>query len=92
MSKIMIEKTISLGFFCSPSIWLKGLGLRNRSYPFDWVISSNMALNNDLIENGFIDFLDEKLLISGQMDDKYLRIQNTKYKIQNTKFIFFMIS
>lgn len=52
---------VSLGFFCSVSTELERIGMRNCSYPLDWVISdfSNVM---DMIENHFRDFLKEEYL------------------------------
>ncbi len=47
---------ISLGFFCSVSSELERLGLRDSSYPFDWLISSFDGVL-ELIDNGFKEFL-----------------------------------
>lgn len=54
MSKIPFSHIIPLGFFCSPTEWLIQLGLRQYTYPFDWVICSMDAVNH-LIENHFTD-------------------------------------
>jgi Putative papain-like cysteine peptidase (DUF1796). len=84
MSKITFEKFISLGSFCSPAEWIMELGLRKCAYPFDWLISGDIALVNELIENKFTDFLDIKqlLVMENQLQGKYLKIQNTKYNIK----------
>ncbi len=54
MSKITFAKVISLGCFCSPALWIKELGLRNCSYPLDWILTPDLRRTNDLIENNFI--------------------------------------
>lgn len=47
---------ISLGYFCSVALELERFGLRDCSYPFDWVtIGAKNAFM--LINNGFKDFL-----------------------------------
>ena len=47
---------ISLGFFCSTALELQRYGLRDASYPFDWIISRiEPALA--LIDSDFADFL-----------------------------------
>lgn len=46
---------ISLGSFCSPALEIERLGLRDGSYPFDWVLSRSMNNVVELISNGFSD-------------------------------------
>lgn len=57
MTKMPVSHIIPLGFFCSPTEWLIQLGMRQDSYPFDWVICS-MAAVNHLIETHFEDLFD----------------------------------
>lgn len=47
---------ISLGYFCSPALELERIGLRDASYPFDWIICDFKGVL-DCIENKFDDFL-----------------------------------
>jgi len=47
---------VSLGCYCQVAEVLKALGLRQRSYPFDWTRSPLSGILG-LIENGFEDFL-----------------------------------
>ena len=71
---------ISLGFFCSTASEIERIGLRNASYPFDWVISEfDLVLN--LIENNFSDFLEEDLLIK----DKNSKPLEKTYVVKNVK-------
>ena len=51
---------VSLGCFCSAAMELERIGLRNCSLPFDWVISGNLNLMLDLIENNFIGFAEKE--------------------------------
>lgn len=46
---------ISLGSFCSPALEIERLGLRDGSYPFDWVLSRSINNIVELISNGFSD-------------------------------------
>lgn len=41
------KHVISLGSFCSPALKIERLGLRDGSYPFDWVLSRSM---NNVVE------------------------------------------
>lgn len=50
------EHIISLGFFCSPAMELERKGLRDSSYPFDWLISDFEGVLACL-NNNFSDFL-----------------------------------
>lgn len=67
MDKIQVAHIIPLGFFCSPTEWLIQLGLRQDSYPFDWVICSLDAVNH-LIETHFKDLF-ELSDLSCEMND-----------------------
>lgn len=55
------EHIISLGHFCGVAQELERLGLRDASYPFDWLITQRSAAE-ELIENRFEDFLSYDLL------------------------------
>lgn len=50
------KHVISLGFFCSVALELERKGLRDASYPFDWLISDFQGVIK-VIENRFYDFL-----------------------------------
>lgn len=58
---LQFERIISLGFFCSVALELEKYGRRDRSYPFDWVISDIHSINN-LMKNDFTDLFSEELL------------------------------
>lgn len=69
---------ISLGFFCSVSSELERIGLRDSSYPFDWLISSFDSVL-ELINNGFEDFL--RLDFMQQYSSNPSCFINNKYNI-----------
>ena len=48
---------ISLGFFCGVAQELERIGLRNKSFPFDWVISGDFEKVIKLIESNFVSFM-----------------------------------
>ena len=70
---------ISLGFFCSVAQELDSLGLRNASYPFDWLISDFSGVIA-VIDNHFKDFLSYESLAQMKVNPKYYI--NTKYALQ----------
>ena len=72
---------VSLGFFCGIAQELERIGLRNCSYPLDWVISDFLSVLN-LIENHFYDFLNIKYL----KKDKSEQEQKDNYVVINTKY------
>ena len=78
------QNIISLGFFCGPAQEIKSIGLRNASYPFDWIIS-NFESVLLLLKNNFIDFLEEKYLIidrtEKELKETYI-VKNIKYDIK----------
>lgn len=39
----MFERVISLGWFCSVAMETKRLGMRDASYPFDWLLTHNFS-------------------------------------------------
>ncbi len=53
---------ISLGENCSSAWYLKQLGLKKASYPFDWVFSSPEIIM-DCIKDDFVKFLDQSQII-----------------------------
>jgi len=67
---------ISLGYFCSVAIDLDRINRRDKSYPFDWLITDIKSVEK-CIENKFHDFLEEDLLYR---DDTY------DYIVHNKKF------
>ena len=62
MTMNKFKYVISLGYFCSPALELRRLGLRDASYPLDWTISYDFSLVMRLIENHFVGFLSEDSL------------------------------
>ena len=61
---------ISLGFFCSPSMELDRIGLRDSSYPFDWLLSDIRGVV-DCLEKDFDDFLEYENLYQYQTRKQY---------------------
>jgi hypothetical protein len=56
---------VSVGCSCHPAYWLRTLGLRTCSMPFDWLLGSPeyfMAYINNMIENRFADWLESLIL------------------------------
>ena len=49
-------KIISFGYRCSSAGFLKKLGLKNESYPFDWLISRLFVIKH-CVESNFTVFL-----------------------------------
>lgn len=67
---------ISLGYSCSVAMDLGSMGLREESYPFDWIISSFSGVI-ECINNDFLDFLSDEYLFQSKKEPwRYL---NTKY-------------
>jgi len=56
---------VSLGQNCSSSWYLKQLGLKQASYPFDWIFSSPEIIM-DCIGDNFTKFLDKNLIVENQ--------------------------
>lgn len=50
---------ISLGQNCSTAWYLKQVGCKNASYPFDWIFSSSLIIE-DCLESKFSHFLDRQ--------------------------------
>ncbi len=69
---------ISLGANCYVSEDLKKLGLRDCSYPFDWLFSDDFFGIISAIENNFSDFLSYNVLL--QHNDNKSRYYNSTYK------------
>lgn len=69
---------ISLGCFCGVAEELERLGLRDSSYPFDWLIGPYSSYVQ-LISNNFENFLDENVMYQWNSDQK--RYDNVKYNI-----------
>ncbi|MDL2301710.1 papain-like cysteine peptidase, partial [Lachnospiraceae bacterium OttesenSCG-928-D06] len=70
---------ISLGSFCSPALEIERLGMRDGSYPFDWVLSHSFEEVMALIDNKFDDFLNESTLY--QAKNKPMIYINPKHNI-----------
>lgn len=62
MRDTSFKHIIPLGYFCSVAMELERKGLRNASYPFDWIISDDFEIILNLLRNGFEGFLDENSL------------------------------
>ena len=45
----MFERVISLGWFCSVALETKRIGLRDGSYPFDWLLTHNFSKVLDIM-------------------------------------------
>lgn len=48
---------VSLGYFCGPAQELERCGLRDSSFPFDWLITSSFEIVLEQIKNSFHGFL-----------------------------------
>lgn len=70
---------ISLGFFCSVAQELERIGLRDASYPFDWLISDFGGVIT-AIETRFKDFLRYDYLAQMRVNPRYYI--NTEYGFQ----------
>lgn len=68
---------ISLGFFCSVALEIDKLGLREASYPFDWLISDFQGII-ECMENDFCDFLNYSNLKQYTNNGRYY--YDSKYK------------
>jgi hypothetical protein len=78
-----VNEYISLGQNCTVAWYLKQTALKKASYPFDWIFTSPEIVS-DTIENGFVDFLDQKMLI--QLPGKpYMGHQKYHSRIFNHK-------
>ena len=63
----MFKHIISLGHFCGVAQELERLGLRDASYPFDWLITKREPLHR-LINNHFDGFLEYDNLYQSQAE------------------------
>lgn len=73
------ENIVSLGFFCGVAETIQKVGLRKKSYPFDWVISNEFEKVVSLIENDFKGWLNLKFLY--QSKDHREQYTNIEYNI-----------
>lgn len=69
------KKIFSLGFRCSSSAILKNLGLKEESYPFDWLIS-RLSVIKQCIEDDFKQFLNK---------ENYERRYSNTYEMMDSK-------
>jgi hypothetical protein len=53
---------VSLGSICAPASMLREAGVRRAAFPFDWMISVDGEKLIELLENNFLNFLDQKYL------------------------------
>lgn len=72
------EHVVSLGYFCSVSLELDKVGLRNSSGPFDWLISDFKGVIN-CVDNNFEDFLNYDNLMQYESIPNYY--YDSKYKM-----------
>ena len=82
---------ISLGGNCSIAYQLKKLGLRDKSYPFDWCKMSINKLNK-VLENDFKNFSDIKIFKFSKnhlLENDDLLNDNGSYTVKNTYNISF---
>lgn len=70
---------VSLGYSCNIALDLERFGLRTQSSPFDWVITNDFSKVIKLIEDDFLDFLDDKNIY--QYRGLYNYYVNTKYDV-----------
>jgi hypothetical protein len=65
-NKKVYDFVVGLGYNCSTSRYLRGLGYQNASYPFDWVTGTDLKVKLDLILNDFKDFINKDDLTIGE--------------------------
>lgn len=59
----MFDHVISLGWFCSPALEIRRIGLRDASYPFDWLLTHDFSVIINLIEKKrYIKFYNNEML------------------------------
>ncbi|MCH5296319.1 MAG: hypothetical protein J1E85_01470 [Ruminococcus sp.] len=71
MQNEISRNVISLGCFCSVALELEKNGLRDASYPFDWLITRDFSKVLHLIETNFDNFLNEDNLIQSISSRNY---------------------
>ena len=84
--KKKFNQIISLGHFCSVALEMERIGLRNDSYPFDWLITSDFDKVLDLIENRFDVFLDKSDLEQEEDKNHYLSRRNNLHFYHDFKY------
>ena len=72
------EQIVSLGWFCSTASELDRMGLRDTSFPFDWLGTPLQSIF-DLIDNHFEDFLTYDLLYQNTKEKRGYK--NIKYDL-----------
>ncbi len=70
---------VSLGHFCSPAMEFEKINRRAFSLPFDWLITPELSVVIDLINNRFEDFLNEDYMFQFKEYPEYYR--NKKYNV-----------
>ena len=77
----MFERVVSLGWFCSVALETKRIGLRDGSYPFDWLLTHNFSKVLEILngeqDNDMI-LKNEHML---QYKDSASKWYNKKYQI-----------
>lgn len=61
--QLVFNHVISLGCACNTSLYLKELGLKTYSLPYDWIFS-NLDMIEHTIEDDFQSFLDRQLMFA----------------------------
>ncbi len=70
LNNIVFDEIISLGHSCQVATQLKRKGLRESSFPYDWLVSENMDSIITDFENGFTNFFRlEDLVLDGICDE-----------------------
>lgn len=78
------DAIISLGAYCQTAYQLKRKNLRTFSAPLDWMISSNLANVNLLLQNNFKNFMDyNNLIIQDIPNDYSYVITDSLYNIES---------
>lgn len=63
MTKKTIGHVVSLGANCQTSMYLKTVGYKTFSGPFDWLAADDIRMLDDILMSDFKKFLDEEYLI-----------------------------
>lgn len=71
---------ISLGYFCSVASEIERFGFRDKSYPFDWVLSKSFDKVIELISNNFKNLVKEEELY--QQEESRRSYKNLYYDFQ----------